>query len=261
MLRHYFLSTTVQSVHSPYLYSFLKKTIEDKTQPLELLQLQSERKHILNDHTLIDGISAGEPSKMLSHTDQTIANIAKTAASQRWKAEWLFKMVKHLKPKKILELGTSIGLTTKYLATGSTDVAVTTVEGNKSIYNYSIERFQTWDNINAVLDSFSTFLTSTDFSSTTWDFVFMDGDHNGEHVSQYFHLLLHCLSPSAVVILDDIHWSHDMNLVWQQLKAAPSVTASIDVYQFGILFFEPDLLQKTHLRIVPKWMKPWKISF
>jgi len=42
------------------------------------------------------------------------------------------------------------------------------------------------------------------------------------------------------VILDDIHWSREMNAAWKKIIANKQVTVSIDTFQWGLIFFRKE---------------------
>ena len=42
-----------------------------------------------------------------------------------------------------------------------------------------------------------------------------------------------------MLIFDDIYWSEGMKEAWAQIKAHPQVTATIDLFWIGLVFFKP----------------------
>jgi hypothetical protein len=49
------------------------------------------------------------------------------------------------------------------------------------------------------------------------------------------------MNAEGIIILDDIHWSKEMNQAWNELKNHPSVSLSIDLFEGGILFLNQKL--------------------
>jgi hypothetical protein len=41
-----------------------------------------------------------------------------------------------------------------------------------------------------------------------------------------------------MLIFDDIYWSEGMKQAWAQIKAHPDVTATVDLYWIGLVFFK-----------------------
>jgi len=48
--------------------------------------------------------------------------------------------------------------------------------------------------------------------------------------------------------VDDIYWSSDMEKAWKSIQEDPRVTTTIDLFQLGIVFFNPDL-HKNHYKM------------
>jgi predicted O-methyltransferase YrrM len=71
-----------------------------------------------------------------------VASIAKNVTKIKKYGQLLFRMVKEYKPKTVLELGTSLGITTSYLAIANPDANVTTIEGSKEVAAIAEEKLQ-----------------------------------------------------------------------------------------------------------------------
>jgi predicted O-methyltransferase YrrM len=69
------------------------------------------------------------------------------------------------------------------------------------------------------------------------DLVYIDGNHRKAPTLDYFSLLKKYSHNDSVLIFDDIHWSTEMEEAWQIIKTDPEVHVSIDVFDFGIIFF------------------------
>jgi hypothetical protein len=53
------------------------------------------------------------------------------------------------------------------------------------------------------------------------------------------------VTPNSVLVLDDIHWSTEMENAWKKIKQHKRVTLAIDIFDAGLVFFRP-LLSKQH---------------
>jgi hypothetical protein len=49
-----------------------------------------------------------------------------------------------------------------------------------------------------------------------------------------------------MVVLDDIHWSKEMEQAWKYCKDHGSVTLSVDLFFAGVLFFRQEIREKQH---------------
>jgi len=50
----------------------------------------------------------------------------------------------------------------------------------------------------------------------------------------------------SMIILDDIHWSAEMELAWQHCKDHSAVTLSIDLFFIGLLILRKEIREKQH---------------
>jgi len=66
---------------------------------------------------------------------------------------------------------------------------------------------------------------------------FLDGDHRGERLMQYCSMIFQSGLRKAVLVLDDIHWSADMNRAWKILVKSEDITLSLELFNTGILFY------------------------
>jgi len=71
------------------------------------------------------------------------------------------------------------------------------------------------------------------------DFVFVDGNHQKEATLKYFEWCLPKAHEGTLLIFDDIYWSEGMKAAWNEIKANPKVTVTIDLFWIGLVFFKP----------------------
>jgi hypothetical protein len=129
---NYYLTAPMEKVtgiHSPFVFHFVKKILNDKYHYPEYDIIENLRQKLLNDQTILTIEDFGAGSSMNKSDQRSVASIAKNAARQKKYSQLLFRLVKEYKPKTILELGTSLGITTSYLAIANPDSNVTTIEG------------------------------------------------------------------------------------------------------------------------------------
>lgn len=80
------------------------------------------------------------------------------------------------------------------------------------------------------------------------DLAYVDANHTYEATMRYADFLLNRLTEKGILVLDDIHYSEQMERAWRELKADPRVTTSMDLYHVGLLFVDTHYL-KRHYRI------------
>lgn len=154
--------------------------------------------------------------------------------------ELLFRLASRFKPGLILELGTSLGISTAYLAFSGSDMI--TLEGCPDTAGTAQENLKGLglSNVEVRVGDFSKTLPEV-LRSHQPEMVFFDGNHRKDPTVHYFHLCKGRRLPGSVFIFDDINWSKEMQQAWAIIKADPDVTVTLDLFYMGIVFFNPDL--------------------
>lgn len=237
--------------HSPFIFEFITKVSNDKTVYPEYDKVEPLRKQLLNDNTLLNVEDFGAGSTVSKTNQRTVASIAKNAAKSKKLGQLLFRIVKYYQPKTILELGTSLGITTSYLSLANPEAQVITMEGSKEIADTANQNFRNLDlqNIELVTGNFDNTLSSIISQLSSIDLVFIDGNHRKEPTKRYFHQLLTKANNDSIFIFDDIHWSAEMEAAWETIKAHESVRCSIDLFFIGIVSFRKEFKVKQHFTI------------
>ena len=76
------------------------------------------------------------------------------------------------------------------------------------------------------------------------DFAFLDGNHRYEPTINYFEQILSKSNDDTIVILDDIHWSKEVEEAWAYVQNHPRVTTTIDLFFIGVVFFRKEFKNK-----------------
>jgi predicted O-methyltransferase YrrM len=252
-LYYYFTSSNGKGhgIHSPFVFHFINKILNDKHHYPEYDAIENLRQKLLNDQTIITVEDFGAGSSINKSSQRSVASIAKNVAKNKKYGQLLFRMVKEYKPKTIVELGTSLGITTSYLATANPDANVTTIEGAKKVAAISEENFRILklQNIKLISDNFDNAMPSVIHQLPSIDFAFIDGNHRREPTERYFQQLLSTANNDSIFIFDDIHWSKEMEKAWETIKNHETVRCSIDLFFIGIIFFRHEFKEKQHFVI------------
>ncbi len=177
-----------------------------------------------------------------------ISRLARSVATPPRYAQLLFRLGRYYRLFRIIELGTSLGLTTLYLSSISPQAVVVTLEGHPELAALAQAHFAQMNSRNIVLiqGDFAATLPQATNQLGTVDLAFLDGDHRKEATLTYFEQLLPHLHEESVCVLADIYWSVPMTQAWKHLRNHPAVRLSIDVFGLGLLFFNP-ILSERHL--------------
>ena len=160
-------------------------------------------------------------------------------------------MVKYYQPATIIELGTSLGITSSYLSLAKPDARLITMEGSKEIGEVAKRNFRELEtrNIEITEGNFDNTLSSVVRGLPTVDFAFIDGNHRQEPTEKYFKELVAKTNNNSILVFDDIHWSREMEVAWETIKNNDAVTCSIDLFFIGIVFFRREFKAKQHFVI------------
>ncbi|MFB9110957.1 O-methyltransferase [Flavobacterium gyeonganense] len=243
-------SKNEHGVHSPFVFSLVTKCFYDKKPKPEYSILNNYRKSLLENKNFIDVTDFGAGSKVFKSNRRQISKIAQTAGISPRRAELLFRVTNYFQPATILEIGTSLGLATSALALGNPKAKVVTIEGCPNTANVAQNQLAEFDcnNVEGVISEFESFLISENIQATNYNLIYFDGNHSKKATLAYFELLLPTTDNDSVWILDDIHWSEDMEKAWKIIKKHPKVKVTIDTFQWGFVFFRHEQ-EKEHFII------------
>lgn len=238
-------------MHSPFVFEFITNVLNDKSNYPACKQVEDLRKQLLKDQSVLTIEDFGAGSVIDNTTQRTIASIAKNAASPAKFGQLLYRMVKHYQPQTILEMGTSLGITTSYLSLAKPDAKLMTLEGAPAIAQIARQNFKTLklQNIIVKKGNFDLTLSTVISQLSSIGLAFIDGNHRREPTERYFNQLLPATHNDSILIFDDIHWSQEMQQAWQAIKQEPSVRCTIDLFFIGIVLFRREFKEKRHFSI------------
>ena len=251
--KYYFAASNSKGhgMHSPFIFEFITKVLNDKTNYPAYQHVEELRKQLSKDQAIIMVEDFGAGSAIDKTNRRTIASIVKNAAKPAKYGKLLHRMVKYYQPHNVLELGTSLGITTCYLAMGQPGANLITMEGATAIAAAARQNFKNLElnNIEVVTGNFDQTLSSVVSKLSSIDFVFIDGNHRREPTEKYFGQLLKSTHNDSILVFDDIHWSRDMEQAWETIKKHPAVRCTVDLFFIGIVLFRQEFKEKQHFLI------------
>jgi precorrin-6B methylase 2 len=238
-------------IHSPFVFDFVTRVLRDRTSYPEYKPIEDLRHRLARDPTTVPTDDMGAGSGKGAAPQRTLGSIARTALKPGKFGQLFFRMARHYKPAHILELGTSLGITTAYLASGHPPAAVTTCEGAPGIAAAARRNFSTLglERIGIVEGNFDETLAGVLFPMSSLDLAYIDGNHRLEPTLRYYRQMQPKLNADSILVFDDIHWSSEMEEAWETLKRDPLVTCSVDLFYIGILFFRKEFFTPQHFTI------------
>jgi predicted O-methyltransferase YrrM len=251
---HYYINAQNgkgHGIHSPFVFDFVIHVLNDYNTYDCYDTIEPLRKHLLSDNSIIEVEDYGAGSGVIPARKRKIKAIAKSSLKNKKFARLLFRIVKYYQPETIIELGTSFGITTGYLACANKKSEIFTFEGSNAIADIASRNFKKagLQNINLIRGNFDETFSNTLATIEKADLAFVDGNHRKAATLDYFSQLQKKLTSKSILIFDDIHWSSEMEEAWENIQQHPSVTLTIDLFFMGIVFFNPNIKVKQHFTI------------
>lgn len=226
-------------IHSPFVYELYHKVIQESQNYYEFAPIEHLRMRLLQSKEVIEVTDFGAVKK--STYSKKVKDIIKRSAIPAKEGRLLFRLVNLMQPRNIIEMGTSLGISTLYQHKARPEVEFITMEGSHGTSTAAGINFKIMkaDSIKRVVGDFAETLPEVIKNLSYVDYVFFDGNHRKEATLEYFHKFLPLASPTCVFVFDDIRWSTGMSEAWKEIIEEPSATVTIDLFSFGLVFFNP----------------------
>lgn len=241
-INYWLRAVDAHSLHSPFLFDFYsnviaaKETIDDQS----FLQLRSQ---LLKNQQKITINELGAGSRVTKNDERKISEIARHSSTPPKFSRFLHRLIRYYQFENVWELGTSLGINTLYLANAHKIVHIKTFEGAEEITKLASQNFEAAHarNIQLIKGNIDETLPRELEKTQSIDLVYLDANHRFEPTIRYVRQLLPKLHENSILVLDDIHWSKEMNEAWKKVQAMPEVTLTLDLYEAGLVFFKKNL--------------------
>ena len=246
----YFLSAKGKhSVHAPFLYAFITKILNAKTEDEHCKPIELLRKKLCKSEKIIQITDFGAGSSINNNRKRKVKDVAKNSTKNAKFGQLLYRICQFFGPKSIVELGTSLGISTAYLASGKADIEVFTFEGCPETAQLAKENFNKMnlENIDITIGDFQETLAKKLEEIKNVDLAFIDGNHQQESTISYFEEILKYANNDSIFIFDDIHWSSGMESAWEYIKSHKRTTLTIDLFFMGIVFIKSELSKENFI--------------
>lgn len=228
-------------VHSPFVYRFVEEVLNDRKRYYPFHALEAERSKLLRNTEMIAVRDMGAGSRIHKSANRSVAAIASSALKRPKYARLLFRLVNHLKYQDVLELGTSLGITSAYFAAAG--ARVVTLEGCGNTLQIAAASFEDLELSNLITCIEGPFDSTIHHPAVQaeYDLIFIDGHHIGAAMLAYYTELRKRLKPGGCMVIDDINWSRDMRDAWKSLLATTDLNLQIDLFEMGLLIDRPEM--------------------
>ena len=242
-IKYFFTAKTKHSAQAPFLYEFITIVLNKKSDDQNCKNIEQLRRDLCKSEDTIKITDFGAGSHVNDNKTRKIKDVAKNSAKNAKFGKLLYRITQFYKPKNILELGTSLGISTLYLAKANKESQVHTFEGCPETAKVAQQNFKKLDakNTSITLGDFNNTLESKLEEIRTIDLAFIDGNHQEKPTINYFEKCLKYANNNTIFIFDDIHWSKGMEKAWDYIKRHQKTTLTIDLFFVGVVFIKSGL--------------------
>ncbi len=176
-------------IHSPFVFNLIIKVFRKKTDQSLVRIVEQIRKKMRSDERVIQVNDLG--SKSLDSKMRRVSDIAKLSPVTAKYGKLLSNMAGEFGKPLIIELGTSLGISTLYMAGSCEDATVITIEGCKITAELARQNFieAGFNNIILQEGSFDVVLSELLKKEITPGLIFIEGNHKKQAVIKYFDFL------------------------------------------------------------------------
>ena len=231
-------------IHSPFVYNFLTEVIKDYQSYEDYHEIEELVSRMRKEDQLIETTDFGTSSRGLVYQTnyERVKHITRTSSVNRPTGRLLYRIARYAKPACILELGTSLGISTMYLAKGAPGAEIHTLEGCAAKSTRAERSFNKLgiQNISSHIGRFDILLDDVLDRLDAIDIMFLDGNHREDPTINYFEKCSEKADNDSIFIIDDIRWSSGMKQAWEQIKNHPRVSVTLDLFSLGVVFFRKE---------------------
>lgn len=237
-------------IHSPFVFDLIANLARETHPYYAFEAISAWRTALEKSKVKIEVTDLGAGSHHTKKSRRSIGSIARNTAIPPKFGEFIFRLVARNRPANILEIGTSLGISTSYLSLANTSATVTTLEGCPQTAAMAQHTFESLNlkNVSLVEGPFDTTLADVVQQMPSADLVLFDGNHRKKPTLDYFQICLTKVTNHSIFIFDDIHWSKEMTEAWTEIINHPEVTVSVDLFRIGLVFFKKEC-KKQHFTV------------
>ncbi|MBK7148437.1 MAG: class I SAM-dependent methyltransferase [Bacteroidetes bacterium] len=239
--RYLWVAQSKYYIHSPFVYQFYLNVLERKPD-VAIDRINAGRSFLAKSKDFIYQTDLGTGK---SHQRKLSMLESQVAVRPKY-GEVLFRLARYLKPENVVELGTSVGISSGYLALGNDSAKVITLEGSKELTAQArlFHQFLNVSNVTYLEGNINNTLPELLADLKQVDLAFIDSNHSKQATLNYFESFLPYVHSNSVLVFDDIYWSAEMTEAWMDIKKHSDVKLTLDIYQFGIVFFRKENVER-----------------
>jgi len=230
-------------VHSPFVFDLITNVIEEKCAYYSYADVSRIRTQLSKNNGFVN-----YRGKRIS-----VKKAVQRFCILRKEGEFLFRLTNRYKPRKILAIGSSLGLTPLYLSRYNSLVQCITLECESDFAEIAAHLLNKEANplLQIRTGLYHELLPESLSQLKQVDCLFISKDIGINDSETIFEQCLPFVHDKTVCVWAGIHSSSEKVHHWKQICQHPKVTVAVDLFQLGLLFFQPKLHKRVYKTIVP----------
>lgn len=235
-------------VHSPFVFNLITKVIEEHCPfyAFNEIELLRSKLHYQKDQFAYTDHKNGNIS-----CRDTIANIVEKQAIRPKQGKLLFRLANYFKAKRIIQLGSSVGISTVYLTAYAKDIKCILLEKDKDQAAIARNTFSklTYNPIDLRIGEYADLFSQALKEMESPDIVFFNNlpDEDLVKARTLFEEALKYAGDQTLIIIPGIQTSPAMRKFWQSLSDYPEVRVTMDLFSMGLVIFNPKLHKRNYI--------------
>ena len=240
-LKYIFVSVNRKGhgIHSPFVFDIVSRVFRNKTDPAVVYYIEKLRRSLTGDKRIINVMDFGAGAEKSPGNLKNVSDIAKYSAVPGKYGKLLANMAAEFGRPLVIEFGTSLGISTLYMALSCGETPLLSMEGSPETAEIASRNFQEagLKNIRLKVGQFEDIIPEIINQGIRPGLVFIDGNHRKKPLLDYFKKMAEISDNNSVIIIDDIYYSPEMEEAWNEIKQYGKVSLTIDIFRMGIVFF------------------------
>jgi precorrin-6B methylase 2 len=219
-------------VHSPFIYSFITKVVEEKHSFYVFDEIEKFRKKMIADNGLLSDLTLKE-------------------TQHRNYGALLFRIVNFFRCSCVIQFGGSTGIMSLYLTAALHGHGCCYVFEKRKGVSCMVKNFlkdHSKNNLQIIETEYANAQDILSYGAVSADLIFIN--KRSLEFSEAEKIFSSCLSlagKKTILIIDHINVDKEMKDLWQKIKNHPKSQATLDLYALGIVFFDNNLPKKHYI--------------
>ncbi len=234
-------------VHSPFVFNLITKVIEESLPYYRFHEIELERRKL---HYCLEELSYTEKKgiREKKHTATVSAIVTQEAINQK-QGMLLFRLANYFKYKKMLQIGTGVGISTLYLTSYDSDIQCISLEAIPAFANIAqrLLAHETQATVDIRVGEYQQLLPEALAILQQVDMVYFKSKREHADTLALFEQMLPYVHDNTCFVFDGIKTSQQMRHVWKAVCNHPKATVTVDLYSMGIVFFNSKLHKRNYI--------------